>query len=107
MEYWVPSVGDGYFCVLSCSTVRHSNLGVPLVFGSPLLESLLVSCPKHFYLVLLDILVDLKSAKPHGCVSLFASDREANTKPIGLGPLPTAPLYKRGSPPGRPQRINL
>jgi hypothetical protein len=34
------------------------------------------------------------------CVSPFASDREANTKPIGLGPLPTAPLYKRGSPLG-------
>jgi cytochrome oxidase assembly protein ShyY1 len=35
--------------------------------------------------------------KPLPCVSPFASDREANTKPIGLGPLPTTPLYKRGS----------
>jgi hypothetical protein len=38
--------------------------------------------------------------KPLPCVSLFASDQEANTKPIGLGPLPTTSLYKRGSPLG-------
>jgi hypothetical protein len=38
--------------------------------------------------------------KPLPCLSPFSGDREANTKPIGLGPLPTAPLYKRGSPPG-------
>jgi hypothetical protein len=38
--------------------------------------------------------------KPLPCVSPFAGDREANTKLIGLGPLPTAPLYKQESTPG-------
>jgi hypothetical protein len=38
--------------------------------------------------------------KPLPGLRPFAGGREANTKPIGLGPLPTAPLYKRGSPPG-------
>jgi hypothetical protein len=38
--------------------------------------------------------------KPLTCLSQFVVDREANTKPIGLGPLPIVPLYMRGSPLG-------
>jgi hypothetical protein len=35
--------------------------------------------------------------KPLPCLSPFAVNWEANTKPIGLSPLPTTPLYKRGN----------